>query len=300
MASPAQGDEAYGVQGPSGRLELSRGRRPCHRALAAVAAAVLIIISAASEPVSPPPPTAVGGKSGGGAAEPQPVGDAGGWTLRFADEFNSDRLDLTKWRPNWLAGNDTDATKPVNSGEVSCYDPSQVKEDGGVLTIQAVARSCIDNGGRQYPYASGLIESYGHFTFIFGYIEARIFVTRGSGAPPSWPAFWADGTGPWPTTGELDVMELLGGNFCYRFHSLLGSLGNCPNIMDNSGWHTFGANWQKGVVTYYYDGVQVGSIYDGITHTPMYLIANLGVAAESSSRIETPSMMQIDYIRVWQ
>src|SRR5712691_5896294 len=50
-----------------------------------------------------------------------PQGIPGDWTLTFDDEFNGHSVDLTKWRPNWLASSDTAITKPVNVHELSCY-----------------------------------------------------------------------------------------------------------------------------------------------------------------------------------
>ena len=66
-------------------------------------------------------------------AEPTPTDTSavaprapGTWRLAWQDEFDGSALDLTKWRPNWLAGSDTAVTKPINSAELSCADPAQV------------------------------------------------------------------------------------------------------------------------------------------------------------------------------
>jgi len=52
-------------------------------------------------------------------------------------------------------------------------------------------------------------------------------------------------------------------------------------------------------VTYYYDGVDVGSITTGITSSPMYLILNNTVSPYSPNDSEADSM-QVQYVRVWQ
>ena len=80
------------------------------------------------------------------------------------------------------AGTDTAITKPVNSAELSCYDPAQVSVGGGNLRLRAVARPCRANNGITYAYASGLVESAHDFTFTFGRLEARIWVPPGSGS----------------------------------------------------------------------------------------------------------------------
>ena len=68
---------------------------------------------------------------------------------------------------------------------------------------------------------------------------------------------------------------------------------------DFTGWHTYAADWQPGVVTYYYDGTEVGQITTGITSSPMYLILNDAVGG-AGGQVVTPSTMQVDYVRVWQ
>jgi beta-glucanase (GH16 family) len=216
----------------------------------------------------------------------------------FRDDFNGATLDRSKWRPNWLAGTDDAVTKPVNSNEQSCYDPAQVSVGGGYLHLNAVSRACRANNGVTYPYASGLIESAGHFTFTYGTIEARIWVPPGTAGVANWPAFWANGTGTWPITGELDVMEGLEGHTCFHFHSTLGGPGGCAPLASPSGWHTYAADWEPGSVTYFYDGVQVGRVTSGITASPMYLILNLAVSPSISPPVQLPSEMLVDWVRV--
>jgi beta-glucanase (GH16 family) len=216
----------------------------------------------------------------------------------FRDDFNGSTLDTSKWRPNWLAGSDDTVTKPVNSAELSCYDPAQVSVSGGYLHLNAVDRPCRASNGVTYPYASGLVESADHFTFTYGRVEARIFIPANSGAAANWPAFWANGTGTWPVTGELDVMEGLEGHACWHFHSTAGGPGGCAPWPNPTGWHTFAAEWAPGSVTYFYDGQQIGRVASGITGSPMYLVLNLGVSTSISPPVRLPSEMLVDWVRV--
>jgi Glycosyl hydrolases family 16 len=219
-------------------------------------------------------------------------------TVLFQDQFNGTKLDRTKWRPNWLGASDTTVTKPVNTQEQSCYDPAQVAEGFGVLVLSAVQRLCPANNGITYPYASGMVETAHDFLFTYGRLEARIWVAPGSGTLRNWPAFWADGTGKWPTTGELNVMEGLHGSACWHFHSSSGGPGGCSGIANASGWHTYAADWRAGSVTYFYDGVRVGQLTAGVTSGPMYLVLNLGVSSLQSPPVTLPSQMLVDYVRV--
>jgi beta-glucanase (GH16 family) len=220
---------------------------------------------------------------------------------KFTDEFNGTSLDLNKWRPNWLAGSDTTITKPVNGAEESCYDPAQVSVSGGYLHLKAVQRQCRASNGQTYNYASGLIQTYNKgFTYTYGHLEARVFMP-GNGSVQNWPAIWANGAPPgtWPHDGENDMVEGLNGKNCYHFHSDSGGPGGCANMSPASGWHIFRADWEPGKVTYIYDGNVVGTITQGITSSPMYLIANYGISSELGGPKVLPSELLVDYIRVW-
>jgi beta-glucanase (GH16 family) len=247
------------------------------------------------------------GKWPAGARGPMPYASAysprppGPWTLKFSDDFNGPGLDRSKWRPNWLGGSDSDVTKPINGAELSCYDPGQVRVGRGFARLWVAQQSCRANNGSTYAYRSGLIQTYNHYRFTYGYMEARMWLPHGTGTPVDWPAFWADGTGTWPSTGEIDVMEVLdGGNLCWHFHYSGGAPGGCPSIGNRAGWHTFGADWEPGSITFYYDGAKVGRVTSGVTRSPMYLIANLAISNSYGGRMAHHTHTSIDYVRVWQ
>ncbi|MEV6021389.1 glycoside hydrolase family 16 protein [Streptomyces sp. NPDC051997] len=226
-----------------------------------------------------------------------PVGIPGTWHPVFADEFNGGALDASKWNANWF-GCPTCVTKPPNSAEGSAYSPSQVTVGDGSLHLK-LAQQPTTVGGKTYPYVSGLVTSNGKAQFTYGAFEARIYTPSSGSQMANWPSFWADGQN-WPTDGELDVLEGLGGSACYHFHSPAGGPGGCASGTYSGGWHTFGADWKQGSVTYYYDGKQVGQITSGITSAPMYLILNNAVNPSHSGTNVAPADMQVDYVRVWQ
>jgi beta-glucanase (GH16 family) len=242
-------------------------------------------------PVTAPPSTAPPVSASPGPLSPTGVG--GSWTLRFDDEFNAGALDGSKWSTGWLASG---VTPPVNSYEQECYDPRQVSESGGALHLTVISSPCTV-GGRTYPYRSGMINSDGKAEFTYGFFEARIYLPGAATGIVNWPAWWTDGQN-WPADGEMDVMEGLEGQACWHFHSNAGGPGSCSNS-NFSGWHTYGADWEPGSVTYYYDGVEVGRITTGITSSPMFLILNDAVNVPGQGQAAAPSIMEVDYVRVW-
>lgn len=232
------------------------------------------------------------------AIDIQPVGQTNGWLLTFADEFDGTSLDLSKWRPNWLGSTDTTITKPINSAETSCYDPAQVRVTNGELDLTAIKSSCSVNG-LNYNYRSGIIESNGKFNFTYGYMEARIWTPAGVGV---WPAFWSDGQN-WPTDGEIDVVEAYGtdeSSYHYHYAGCGGDCGPGGNIIvpgATTSWHIYAADWEPGIIKWYYDGKLVWQYTTSITSSPQYLILNLGL---NSNQASVPSTMKVDYVRFWK
>jgi beta-glucanase (GH16 family) len=262
-----------------------------------IVAAVLIVVAAAVTWVLHEPST-----SPAAARTPMPTGVAGDWMLAFDDEFNGTGLDTAKWSTGWGGG--TGITPPVNSSEDDCYDPAQVTEGGGALSLSLIRKS--ESCGISAQYAAGLISTNGKFNFTYGFIQARIWVPGAPGDPDyvaNWPGVWTDGQN-WPEDGEIDIAEGIGGHMCAHFHDAAHSsqgLGagdgtGCPSGVYTGGWHTFAANWEPGIITYYYDGHDIGSVTSGVTSAPMYLILDY----DAQSPVQAPDTMKVDYIRVWQ
>jgi beta-glucanase (GH16 family) len=241
-------------------------------------------------------PVAAGSSSG-----PLPAGMPGAWTLRQADEFNGSALDTSKWQAGWFGSG---VTGPANTSEQACYNSNNVTLPGdGTLHLGLSATSATCSGSTR-PYTGALISSNptdgrasGGYQYTYGALEARVFLPGSGGQVANWPAVWTDGQS-WPAGGEDDVLEGLGGQACFHFHSPSGGPGSCATA-NSTGWHTFASDWEPGSVTYYYDGVEVGKITTGITAAPMYLILNNSASASMGGPTVSADM-KVDYVRVWQ
>jgi beta-glucanase (GH16 family) len=230
-----------------------------------------------------------------------PTGVPGDWALKFNAEFSGTSLNTTQWSTGWYGSG---ITAPVNSQEDDCYDPAAVSVGGGVLSLSLVQKT--EYCGTAEQYAAGLVSTMGKFSFTYGFIEARVWLPAVPGNPgevANWPAVWTDGQN-WPEDGEIDIAEGIDGVVCAHFHDTAnpqgispGSGTGCPSVTYAGGWHTFAADWEPGSVTYYYDGVDIGSVTSGITSAPMFIV--LENAARGGSP-NTPATMKVAYVRVWQ
>lgn len=226
------------------------------------------------------------------SAAPAPVGIPGNWTLTL----NDGPAQLAQWG-GWFG---TGVTGPVNSGEDACYDSANVSQssDGSFLNMAFTNQQSTCQGETR-PYTGALLSSDGIFQQTYGAFESEIYLPPAAdGTIADWPAFWLDGTGDWPQTGEMDIMEGLSGQACYHFIDPSGNPGAC-DAATGPGWHTFGAEWQAGSVTYYYDGQAIGTISQGITGDPMYLILDLTDGPGIGGETVAPATMQVAYVRAW-
>jgi beta-glucanase (GH16 family) len=223
-----------------------------------------------------------------------PLGDPGAWQLAFDDEFNGSSLDTSLWSVGWFGKG---ITGPLTTTALECFDPARVRQQDGQLDLSFRVRpeTC---GGKRRPYTGAIVSTNGKFSFAYGFVEMKAKLPGTGGAVYDWPDFWTDGQN-WPTDGEDDIVEGLHGQACWHFHSPGQAPGGCDSAPLSGGWHTFGADWEPGSVTYYYDGQAVGTISTGVTGAPMYLILSIGGNRLFGGPIHRASL-RVAYVRVWQ
>lgn len=263
------------------------------------------------------------------SGNPAPNGPTGDWHLVFSDEFNGNTLDLSKW----IMCNPSFATSclPYNEEQqkfnVAQTNNENVKVSGGNLHLVTTKDSSgqiwsgmVSTGPNKFNYDQ---PNYQPFEYTYGYYEGRVKFPKGNGF---WPSMWMlpdqDKNGPWPDSGEYDVVEIAGNDPTkghFTAHWGPNGSGDCGHpctpqeetISDASAdYHTYGFDWQPDGLTWYVDGKQVGNkITDpnAIRNHPFYIIANFSVGgswpplngAPDSSTV-FPASMDIDYLRVWQ
>lgn len=229
------------------------------------------------------------------------------YELVWNDEFDGDSLDESEW--GYELGN-------VRGNEQQHYSSSAENVDlvDGALVLTATDRPVADqyrnttrwgDNARLVKYNSGSVRTEGREEFLYGRVEARMKLPEGKGA---FPAFWMLGADfhmdgrvnmeqgySWPSTGELDIMEIIGaptaeraeqgevgkpGNSnavaygtphfyytngdadkdgSYAPKALGGNLTAAENFSED--YHVFGIDWNPDYIAWYVDGVVYNVMY---------------------------------------
>lgn len=184
-------------------------------------------------------------------------------------------------------------------------------------------------------WTSARIKTQNAVDFRYGTIEIRARVPHGKGM---WPAIWMLPTGneygPWPYSGEIDIMENRGhqpDRFQQTIHysavahpgsgnaladrRSLGDTFILPDSTSMNEFHTYGFEWTDSTLTWTFDGTEVyrltrGQIEANAEVYPFdqefYLILNLAIGGnylgdeQPDSSTPDTNRMQVDYVRLYQ
>lgn len=212
------------------------------------------------------------------------------YDIVWADDFNGNKLDTTKW--DYELGS-------IRGVEQEHYVKSKENVDvsNGHLKLRITDRAKEDQyknprGNRQVIYNSGSIRTHGKQDFLYGRIEIKAKLPKGKAV---FPAFWTLGSdftldgkinpnqgAPWPVSGEIDIMELIGqeqsqsqgnktvyqtlhyGPGADQDSGKYAGNGTSYSLTDgsifNDDYHIFGMNWSKGKIEWYVDNKIVRTV----------------------------------------
>lgn len=237
-----------------------------------------------------------------------------GLTLMWEENFDGESLNSSSWTFETGRG-----ANGWGNNELQYYRQENTKLQDGHLVITAKKEAF---GGAQYT--SSRIVTRDKKSFQYGRIDIRAVLPKGQGI---WPALWMLGanhaTVGWPASGEIDIMEMVGGGGKEKtVHGTLHWDNNGTNACTcghagyslssgtfNDEFHVFSMVWNTNTITWYVDDVQFNQIdttpaalseFDA----PFFFIVNLAVGGNWPGSPDAttvfPQHLVVDYIRVFQ
>jgi beta-glucanase (GH16 family) len=236
-----------------------------------------------------------------------------GYDVAWYDEFDGGSLNTALWTVS--------NTNVTTNNSQQDYLPSQVSVSGGSLRILS---ENIPSRGR--PYRSGLVQSKTYQQEGRWDIRAKLPTSTGM-----WPAIWLlsdTNTTPWPSGGEIDIMENRGdepnevsaafhygenggGVFRHEFVDR-GQTAVHDGVLQNyhSSFHTYSVEWDSNQLRFYVDDVHYWTVRDENVENfisseagPMRLILNTAIGGNyltnPNSSTVWPQVFEIDYVHAY-
>lgn len=239
------------------------------------------------------------------------------YELVWSDEFdytglpNEDKWDYDTIGNSWGWGND----------ELQYYTASR-KENAWVNDGKLIITARKDSG---FPtqYTSARLTSKEHGQWLYGKIEVRAKVSKGTGI---WPAIWMlpvdNKYGNWPHSGEIDIMEHVGyepDTIHFTVHT--GAYNGMKQTQKTqtvyapaaeSSFQTYAVEWCEDKCDFFMEGKKVFTFNKLSDDTdewpfdhPYFLLLNVAVGGSwggvhGVDDTIFPQTMEVDYVRVYQ
>lgn len=216
----------------------------------------------------------------------------------------------------------------VRNGESQYYTEARLENcrvSDGKLIITAIKEDYTDpSTGETAEYTSASIHTQNKVKFTYGRIDVRAKLPAAKG---TWPAIWLMPNdsyyGPWPRSGEIDIMECVGYepnviHFTSHTSQQNGGDNNknhftmrVMNPAPHEDFHVYSLEWTENKLTWYVDGKRGFSV---VKNSPLwtgwpfdrdfYLILNFawgGWGGQQGTEPEKlPLTYEVDYVRIFQ
>ena len=236
-----------------------------------------------------------------------------GWLKTFEDNFDTN---FDKWNI-WTGG--------AFNNELQMYQASNLTIANSNLIITTKKETVtgpttpFDATPKTFDYTSGRMESKTNISSSISSpkvrLSARIMLPAGYGM---WPAFWSYGD-PWPTQGEIDVLEARGQeDFKFQTNYFYGKTVNRNLVRGAEGYvtadvslqtcyHVYELIWSQSSLDFYFDGVLVktnsGGYVPSLFGKTEKIALNVAVGGNFFTNLNPaliqPGTMYVDWVKVF-
>ncbi len=254
--------------------------------------------------------------------------DGCNWKLVWADEFDGNKLDTTKWdyRMSMMGKNHPAWTdKGVHlDGKGNCVF-TMIEENGLPVSSQLqTGYNFMDEPVQKTKFIGDDIQwrigklKENKYLHAHGYYECRCKLQQKEGW---WSAFWIQSPiiganlDPADSGVEIDIMESFHPGEIVEHNVFTGGYGldmkqlttSQKQPIDEKQWHRFGVLWDETGYTFYIDGKVDGKITGNISNRPEFILISTEVSGYRSEE-HRPSdkafkavgdRFIVDYVRVF-
>jgi hypothetical protein len=225
---------------------------------------------------------------------PQPEGGGTGWTLQENDSG------LEMW--NAIQSPTGDWANFSGQGHQYCDNAGTVGYDSVLGAVTLTTDGTVNGNCARLDSTWTVAPSSTRAVWVE--YEAQM-------PSDTWATMWLTGwpLDTWPTTGEIDVVEMLGYyDECHTYHygtqadpEVLGPglPGRCSNTGPIGAWQVYGVEWTPGLLKFYFDGSYLGEISSSVISDDPE-IASVDNKTGSWDPAPGPSSTAyVGYVRAW-
>lgn len=244
--------------------------------------------------------------------------------LVWEQDFLNKNTGLKQW--NIRLGNDLldDHGNPIypgwGNGEQQFYTgrANNLYLDESGLNLCACSETTETDGGK-FAYTSARLDTKDQFSFCYGKLVVRAKLPVGQGV---WPAIWLlpqdQAYGPWPASGEIDILEAKGrlprniaGTLHYGKdldHKVVEEFTYELESGTINEFRDYALEWDAGTIRWLVDGHCFAErrLHHGVMpfDQPFYLLLNLAVGGwydnVAVDEAALPAVMTVSHIRLYQ
>lgn len=233
-------------------------------------------------------------------------------SLTWEEDFIGASLNLNNWSYEIGTG-----SNGWGNNELQYYREENTSLQDGHLVITAKKESVGSS-----EYTSSRLVTMNKHNFRYGRIDVRAALPRGQGI---WPAVWMLGTNfpsvGWPASGEIDIMEMVGGNGRENTvhgtvhwqnqgqHAEFGGSKTRASGTYSDEFHVYSIIWTENQIRWLVNNEQYHAIDTSPDELdefrkPFFFIVNLAVGGNwpgsPNNSTTFPQHLIVDYIRVFQ